>query len=367
MEAMMASDEREWRPGSFTKNFSWGTDRGLRELYEIIRIGFDNKLTDVPRNVFRRRVAGSSRPDFIPINFFLLNAPIEGHDYLLVDELVFQALKFEHSKHFDSLALFAFIYSMVGSWKGAEPYQQWPTLWAHYYIADRVARAFNWDTSRISADDIESFVLSDSRYRAKTARKLSTNLNFLLRTGGLEQFASKRVERWWVDAMCLALDRITETRRIAGSPIREDRYDSYLTATGFHAVSGPRSLEKDLAQRHIIDLFKVCGGRQRFNEESVIELTKTTLQDIGNWVANNPDPIAAVHMTNPRIVKTIPRPCAMLAKSLGFETFDVDELAELDIEDLVRSRLDKALTGLRDRGISPKLSAEELMKIMRDE
>ncbi len=363
----MASDEQEWRPGSFTKNFSWGTGRGLRELYEIIRTGFDGQLVDVPRSVFRSRVARSSRPDFIPINFFLLNAPIKGEDHLLVDELVFQALKFDHSEHFDRLALFAFIYSMVGSWRNAQPYQQRPALWAHHYVVDRVAHAFNWDASRVSADDIESFVTSDARYHAKTARKLSTNLNFLFQAGGLGQFGSMRLERWWVDAMYLAMDRITETRRMAKIPVREDRYDSYLTATGFHAVSGPRSLEKDLAQRHIIDLFKACGGRERFNEESVIELAKTTLQDIGNWIANNPEPIAAVHMTNPRIVKTIPRPCAMLAKSLGFATFDVDELAELDVEDLVRSKLEEALTELRERGISPKLSAEELMKLMRGE
>jgi hypothetical protein len=363
----MASNTEEWRPGSFTKNFSWGYDQGLRELYQVIRTGFKDELIDVPRDIFRSRVKRSGRPDFIPINFFLLNAPIDGRDYLLVDELVFQALQFEHSEHFDKLALFAFIYSMVGTWKGAKLYQQRPALWAHHYVADRVGRSLNWSTSQVSADDIERFVTSDRRYRAQTARKLSTNLNFLFRVGKLNHLASKRVERWWIDAMCLALDRLTETRQISGKEIRDDRYDSYLAASGFHAVSGPRSVEKDLAQRHIINLFLACGGRARFSEESVIELTKTTLPEIEGWLANNPAPIAAVHLTNPAIIKTIPRPCAMLAKSLGFETFEIDELAELDTEDFVRRKLEGALTRLREEGVLPTISAEELMRLMRGE
>jgi hypothetical protein len=362
----MASSIDEWRPGSFTKNFSWGHGQGLRELYEVIKVGFDNQLVDVPRDTFRSRVQNSGRPDFIPINFFLFNRPIRGIDHLIVDELVFQALKFDHSKHFDRLALFAFIFSMVGSWRGAKPYQQRPALWAYHYVADRVGKEFNWSTSRVSADDIEQFVTSDPRYHAKTARKLSTNLNFLFTIGELRHFATKTVEGWWVDSMYLALDRITESRQLASNEIREDRYGSYLTVSGFHAISGARSIEKDLAQRHIIDLFTACGGRSRFDEESVVERTKTTLPDIVSWIANNPVPVAAVHLTNPRIIKTIPRPCAMIAKSLGFETFEIDELAELDLVDLVRNKLENALAELRQKGISPSLSAEDLMKLMRE-
>jgi hypothetical protein len=258
----MSLAKEEWHPGSFTKNFSWGSDQGLRELYDVIRIGFDGQLIDVPRSIFRSRVKRSARPDFIPINFFLLNGPKEGKDHILVDELVFQALEFDHDEHFDHLASFAFIYSMVGTWIAAKPYQQRPALWAHHYISDRLARTLNWDVSHVSADDIEAFVTSDSRYRAKTTRKLSTNLNFIFTVGGLNQLASRRIERWWVDAMYLALDRITETRRAAGMVTTESRYDSYLSASGFHAVSGPRSTEKDLAQRHIVGLFAALVGCQ---------------------------------------------------------------------------------------------------------
>lgn len=94
-----------WRPGSFTKNFSWGNNQGLRALYENIRIGFDNTLQAVPREEYRRRVASAGRPDFIPVNFFLFNKVKDGTDYLIVDELVFQALNSKHSRRFDKLLI----------------------------------------------------------------------------------------------------------------------------------------------------------------------------------------------------------------------------------------------------------------------
>src|SRR3546814_15216081 len=88
--------------GSFTKNFSWGSaDRGLKDLFDVIRIGFDNKLQDTPRAEFRNRVIGSGKPDYIPLNFFLFNRIKAGIDFVVVDELVFQAVSFRHSAAFD--------------------------------------------------------------------------------------------------------------------------------------------------------------------------------------------------------------------------------------------------------------------------
>jgi hypothetical protein len=140
-----------------------------------------------------------------------------------------------------------------------------------------------------------------------------------------------------------------------------------LAAAGFHSITGRRSIEKDLAATHAIALFSACGGRQRFSEESVRERTETRLADVERWLANDPSPVAAVHRTNPRLIKTIPRPCAMLAKSVGFQIFDVDELAELNVTELVRENLENALDSLKSQGVSPTTSAEELMKLLRGE
>lgn len=71
----MVADNEEWHPGSFTKNFSWGPeDRGLRELYNVIRVGFANKLEDVSRTEFRARVADIGKLDYIPLNFFSIQS-----------------------------------------------------------------------------------------------------------------------------------------------------------------------------------------------------------------------------------------------------------------------------------------------------
>lgn len=356
----------EWRPGSFTKNFSWGQPRdGLKQLYDVIRLGFANKMADVPRELFRARVAANNRPDYIPINFFLFNKIIGGTDHIVADELVFQALNFEHSDDFDRLGLFAFVFSYVGRWKGAEPYQSRPALWAHHYVLDRVANEFAWNTKRISANDIERFVEADRRYVAKTARKLATNLNYLFSVGSLSDFNEARVERWWVNALFLALDRLIEDRLMNGQTSASHQWQSQLDRANFHFVSGRRSVEKDLATKHLVKLYEACGARTRFSEEDVRERQRLLLPDI-QWFANQETPIAVLHPSNARIVKTIPRACAMLARYVaGFIGFDLDDLENLDIDKFIRAQTKEALQKLAEGNISPTMSAEDLMRLTR--
>ena len=66
------ADIAQWRPGSFTKNFGWGKPSdGLKQLYDVIKLGFDGELKDTQRAVFRQRVQHLSDIAKIPINFFL--------------------------------------------------------------------------------------------------------------------------------------------------------------------------------------------------------------------------------------------------------------------------------------------------------
>ena len=363
----MTNSNEEWRPGSFTKNFSWGAPKdGLKQLHEIIRVGFDSKVEDVPRVLFRSRAMSSNRPDYIPINFFLFNRIFEGTDFILADELVFQAVNFKHSARFDKLALFAFNFSYVGTWKGAAPYQHHPALWARHYVTDRLSEVFQWDASKVNADDIENFVNGDSRYKAMGARKLATNLNYLYKIAKLDELSDKVVSRWWVDAVFLALDRLIENRKIIGANIDDNRFQSYLTASNFFALSGKRSIEKELASKHLVNLYVACGGTERFNDESVQGRLEVRAPELQRYIANDPNPIAALHPTNTKILKTIPRACAMLAKQIGFETFEIDALENLDTSDFVRQNVKTALDQLKKDGISSNVSAEELMRIMRD-
>lgn len=366
----MIKDSDEWRPGSFTKNFSWGPQNtGLRQLYDSIRIGFDNEVCDVEREIFRERVKKTGRPDYIPINFFLFNKISDGKSLLLADELVFQAINFKHSTRFDKLALHAFNLSLAGRWKGAHDYQRRPSEWARHYIIDRVAGQLNWNTSEITADDIQRFVSSDRRYTGQDSRKLATNLNYLYRVGHLNEFSSAGVEPWWVDAIFLTLDRVIEDRKAESKSVVENKYGEYLALSGFQTLTGKRSIAKDLATSHLIRLYTVSGGQLRFSDESVRLLTQVHLPELQWYVANDQTPIGAVHPTNARIIKAIPRACAMLAKYVGFETLELEDLEDLedfDISDFIKRHTKKALDELRDKKITPTMSAEDLLKLTRD-
>jgi hypothetical protein len=346
----------EWHPGSFTKNFSWGPqDRGLRQLYDVIRAGFDNKLEDVPRKLFRERAKASNRPDYIPLNFFLFNKLKTGVDHVAVDELVFQAVNFRHSNAFDKLALFAFNLSMVGHWNAATAYQSRPALWAFHYVADHLGPELSWDARRVSADDIEGFISADPRYKAKTSRKVATNLNYLYKQGKVGDLRSNRAERWWLSALFLALDRMIEERAAAGQVVEENRY------------SGRRGIEKDLAANHFVELYAACGARSRFSEDAVRERQRILLPEIRAF-ANDPTPIGVFHPSNPVARNAIPRACAMLAQYVaGFDCIDIDELDRFDVSRYVKERTRAALDQLKERNSAPSMSAEELLRLTRGE
>lgn len=363
----MAEETETWKPGSFTKNFSWGSSSsGLIELYEIIKLGFANTMEDVPRALFRQRIENAGRPVYIPMNFFLFNKVVDGVDHLCADELVFQALNWPHSPRFDKLALFAFNLSLAGRWKGARREQRRPALWANAYVRERVARDFKWDTRRINSADIERFVGDDARYHAKTSAKLGTNLAYMFLAARISEFPSPKIERWWVDCLFLALDRIIEDRLLDGKETQPQQYASLLNHIGFLELTGKASLEKELAVQHLATLYVACGGLNRFSEEATRERINVLLPELVYFAANDSRPRGAIHLTNPRILKSIPAACAMLAKYAGFEVLTAVELEEFDLEGFVKSRTHEALASLRDRDIRPTMTAEEIMKLTRD-
>src|SRR5688572_469325 len=93
---------KPWKIGSFTKNFRWGEyPNTLRQLHIAINAGFSNTLKPVKRSIFRKRIADLGLIDLIPANFFVFNQIIDAESYVVVDELVYQAIKFPHSRQFD--------------------------------------------------------------------------------------------------------------------------------------------------------------------------------------------------------------------------------------------------------------------------
>lgn len=359
-------DGGRWYPGSFTKNFSWGPPaNGLKRLHETIEVGFAGELRPAARSTFRQRMSGTGLPQYIPVNFFLFNKSIKGRDYIAVDELVFQALYSRPGERFDRLAQFAFIFSRVGIWKGATQGQRRPALWAFHYVRQRVSRELNWKTKGVSADDIESFISTSGLYTGQTTRKLATNLNYLFQIGGLKSIRPEALDRWWVDAVFLALDRIIEDNLIDGRIIPESRYEEFLIRSSFLEVTGRDTIEKRLALSKLVRLYIECGGPGRFSEEVVRARQALRISEVAAYLANDDSPRAAVHPSNPKILKMIPQACAMLAVYAGFEVIHFDDLEEFDAKAFVRTHTVKAIEDLKARGIHPTMSAEDLLRLTR--
>ena len=357
-----------WSPGSFTKNFSWGNSvDGLKRLHEMIQMGFDGKVENVERSVFRERVKSIKRPDYIALNFFLYNSIDNSTSFVIADELVFQAVTFPHDKAFDKLGLFAFLLSTVGRWKGAGKEQSRPAEWARHYIIDRVDNELGWQMDKITATDIETFVSTNPRYKAKTARKLSTNLNYLFNQGRLSDFSNSKIEKWWVDAVFLTLDRTLREKKIHGQDINENRLLEYLQATGFNQLTGKRSIAKDIAVSHLVRLYAACGSNTRFSDIAFKERAERVFPELNVYLSNDPLPIGAISRSNPQIQKTLPRICAQVAKEIAnFEVMELDDLENLDMNAFIRRNTQIALQKLKDRGIKPTLTAEQLFKITRE-
>ncbi len=122
-----------------------------------------------------------------------------------------------------------------------------------------------------------------------------------------------------------------------------------------------------MALRHLVALYTICGGRERFSEEATFWKQRATdFPDIEYFMANDQRPRGATHPTNPRILKSIPSACAMLARSRGFEDMYPDTLEDFDVETFVREFTRQALLKIKDRNIRPTMTADEIIKLTRD-
>ncbi len=131
-------------------------------------------------------------------------------------------------------------------------------------------------------------------------------------------------------------------------------------------ITGRQSLEKNLAVKHVLRLYTACGARERFSEEAVRARTELKVSDFEQWInPNDTDPRGAVHPTNPRILKSIPAACAMLATYAGFDIISSMEMEDFDPIAFVRERTRAALNRLKADGIEPTMSAEEVLRITR--
>ena len=353
----MADQYQDWHPGSFTKNFGWGDEQnGLSALHRAIRVGFAEDRSDVSREIFRSRLEEQGLNFFIPANFFLFNFADGSTDRIAYDELVFQAVAFPHSLDFDRLALLAFNLSLVGRWRRAKFWQRRPALWSNRYIVERLGKTYNWDVSKINANDIEDFLANDARYLGQTTRKLSTNLAYLFRLGGLEHVVANRIEKWWMNAAFLAADRFVRL-----SPVPEPSSAALrgtFDAFEFLDLTGGSTAEKRYALGRVVQMFTSVGGIHRFDRSA---------DALASGTMNDPRPFGLVDKRLPRAPKSLPPGVdsgfSLLDASFGH--LDYDELEQFEADVFVREASLRALNRLREMGIVPTMTSDELMALLR--
>jgi hypothetical protein len=267
---------RNWRPGSFTKNFSWGkSGSGLSHLHHAIHVAFDGKLEDVKRDVARSRLKSAGINDFIPPNFFLMNIR-NGESVIVADELVATTLSMSPGEYFDRLAVFALNLSMAGIWAGAQPEQRYPAEWAKYFIVSRVFRSDHWDSTQLNAKEIESFIASNPDYRGVWARKTATNLNYIYELAGMRGLRSGLAEPWWSSAIFLALDRISLDRNWAVSRIDTNTAIEALRDEHVFELTAVPLAEGLMAARELVEIYFGLGCLTRLRSISTAPSTLPT-------------------------------------------------------------------------------------------
>ena len=192
------------------------------------------------------------------------------------------------------------------------------------------------------------------------------NLNYLYLIGRLSEFDERRVQRWWTSALFLALDRLIEDRSV-----RQEVASIGQSAEICWIVLSFTSLAVVAVWKRIWQRNICCGCTVRAALGRGLPSPKLR-RDIGflpdlHWFANRAEPVGAIHPTNQRLVKIIPRACAMLAFYLaGFVSVDLEELDSMDVDEFIRSRTKEALRDLCAAGVSPTdEGAEDLMKLTR--
>lgn len=333
----------EWKIGSFTKNFAWGSAVGLKRLHDAIRIGFGHELAPIPRHEFRSRIESAGFIDYIPVNFFLYNMNIGGVDHIVVDELVYQAIKFPHSRDFDTLALFSLLLSEVGAWAGAEPGQDNPSEWARYFVIDHLRDLPAWTADAYSADEIERFLESRPEFQSNT-RKLATNLSYFFKRGHLEEVPAPTLASWFSNAVFLALDRYYFKTR-PEQPTVSWALD-VLAENDVADIAGANEVVKIQAQSSLVQLFVEARADLRFVDAQAS--------------------IVAVLSRSPALLKTLPD---VTDKWLRHRLFveiahDKGQLDAILAEDLSKG-LKEAVARLHNSLPSPSLSGDDVIALFR--
>lgn len=204
----MAND---FLPGSFTKEFGWNT-RDLQKLHGVIREGFANSTKPIIRSDWRKNTGlNDHNRELIPLNFFLFSEIRDDDDYVLVDELVHDALSRSHDRNFDLLALFALHLGNNGNWRHKDSGR---TDWQNCFITKCAWQSSAWARGAFDNHVMMNFINTHVEATDGTKKKIKNNYHYILEISGvfdgiLNQPIELHPERWGEKACKLFWDRLT--------------------------------------------------------------------------------------------------------------------------------------------------------------
>lgn len=182
----------------------------MQKLHTTIQKGFRGVLTPISRDVFRSEAGVDSDIVLIPINFFLHNR--DGK--MSVDELVFQAIKCDHSLQFDRLSLFALNLSRVRSEHDQENDKEIvarPAMWANEFVREQLWSQGKWLANALQDDPLDQFLSERMAAKEKVRRKCKTNYRHIFELCGYLpselSIINSGAEQWIPSALFLAWDR----------------------------------------------------------------------------------------------------------------------------------------------------------------
>lgn len=200
---------RQYSPGSFTKNFSW--NESYTRLHTAISSGFAGASAPLTRERWRGQsgIADGDR-QLIPLNFFLHSIQGVNEDFVLVDQLV-DAAASPYSDQFAQLALFAFHLADSGTWRGTK----WPdgkvAGWANELIRDVAWMGDDWVGGAFGEAALTAFINDRIDAEPVTKRKVFTNYRYMLHSAGVLVDDALQPQdlrqRWFIDAVLLFWDR----------------------------------------------------------------------------------------------------------------------------------------------------------------
>lgn len=256
-----------YAPGSFSKNFAWhGT--GLRKLHTTVRNGFNEILSPVDRQMFRSKAGINSSIILIPINFFLHNA----NGKISVDELVFQAIKRDHSRRFDRLTLFALNLSRVGGGRDSLSRREIvsrPAMWANEFVRERLWSHGVWETDKLLEASLDQFLAERMDAQQRVRVKCRSNYRHIFELCGYFQsnrsVINSSAEQWIGPALFLTWDR----HILDGGADDKPSLLNLIDSDEIYKLLGVARGDALAQAESFVDLYISCDGLRRFNEAVV--------------------------------------------------------------------------------------------------